>query len=86
MDWTNAKGENAIQVACARGRPEILEMLVLLTLTAVLNHPSMKMDVLQNCENSFSFLRDDNYSAVLSVFRRSENARTSGGHGSAHSS
>ncbi|KAF4135334.1 hypothetical protein GN958_ATG15522 [Phytophthora infestans] len=60
MDWTNAKGENAIQVACARGRPEILEMLVLLTLTAVLNHPSMKMDVLQNCENSFSFLRDDN--------------------------
>ncbi|KAF4031458.1 hypothetical protein GN244_ATG16688 [Phytophthora infestans] len=61
MDWTNAKGENAIQVACARGRPEILEMLVLLTLTAVLNHPSMKMDVLQNCENSFSFLRDDNF-------------------------
>ncbi|EEY68527.1 uncharacterized protein PITG_05003 [Phytophthora infestans T30-4] len=65
MDWTNAKGENAIQVACARGRPEILEMLVLLTLTAVLNHPSMKMDVLQNCENSFSFLRDDNKSSFI---------------------
>ncbi|ETL85718.1 hypothetical protein L917_14789 [Phytophthora nicotianae] len=82
MDWTNAKGENAVQVACARGRPEILEMLLQQNNTdennhddiskassgaAVLNHPLIKMDVLQNCDNSFSFLRDDNNTFPLFV-------------------
>ncbi|KAG2877808.1 hypothetical protein PC129_g20477, partial [Phytophthora cactorum] len=76
MSWTNAKGENAVQVACARGRPEILEMLLQQQSpdenshadtskasrgAAVLSHPFIKMDVLQNCDNSFSFLCDDNH-------------------------
>ncbi|KAL3673121.1 hypothetical protein V7S43_002416 [Phytophthora oleae] len=82
MDWINAMGENAVEVACARGRPEILEMLLqqnaneenksadvdkVASSAAVLSHPFVKMDVLQNCDNSFSFFRDDSQPFPLFV-------------------
>ncbi|KAG1686715.1 hypothetical protein DVH05_005986 [Phytophthora capsici] len=82
-DWTNEMGENAVEVACARGRPEILEMLLQQNASeennnsadvdkpasgvAVLKHPFVKMDVLQNCDNSFSFFRDDGHPFPLFV-------------------
>ncbi|KAH7485492.1 hypothetical protein PRIC1_004796 [Phytophthora ramorum] len=75
-DWTDPEGKTAVQVACARGRPEILEMLLGQSSpsegesesvdaseasddAATLTHPCIKMDVLQNCNNSFSFLQGD---------------------------
>ncbi|KAG6592550.1 Ankyrin repeat domain-containing protein 50 [Phytophthora cinnamomi] len=86
-DWTNAKGENAVQVACARGRPEILEMLLqqhktneshttglaeasnnAMNNAAVLSHPSITMDVLQNCDSTASFLDHDDRRHPFPVF------------------
>ncbi|KAG3145486.1 hypothetical protein PC129_g21041, partial [Phytophthora cactorum] len=74
MSWTNAEGKTPVQVACAQGRPEILEMLLDRSSTqenesvdtsnasnnaVTLVHPLIKMDILQSCDNSLSFLRDD---------------------------
>ncbi|KAE8975206.1 hypothetical protein PR002_g25661, partial [Phytophthora rubi] len=81
--WTNAKGQNAVQVACARGRPEILEMLLqrsgpdesrstdlanARSDAAVLSHPSIQIDVLQTCDSSVSFLDLDNPHHPFPVF------------------
>ncbi|KAE9273507.1 hypothetical protein PF008_g29818, partial [Phytophthora fragariae] len=81
--WTNAKGQNAVQVACARGHPEILEMLLQRSGpdesrstdlanarndATVLSHPSIQIDVLQTCDSSVSFLDLDNSHHPFPVF------------------
>ncbi|KAG7398105.1 hypothetical protein PHYBOEH_011739 [Phytophthora boehmeriae] len=70
LDWMNAKGERTMQVACASGRPKILELLLHQTSSAeptrvdlsrlqrdtvVLNHRCIKMDVLEYCNTNNYF-------------------------------